>query len=205
MGRTRKKTRRRRDEDAQTITLSANWLMVALIAVIVLTGVGAAGWYFGQDDPQPTQAASANQQGEFTTLQEAPQSQPASQQASSAAQESTDSQFLGPETDAEGLAKAEAGELGQPALVWFHADWCHVCQAIKPTVAEIEKKWDGRVDLVRLNVDHPEARDAVRQYRVRGTPTFVFISPSGEIVDNMVGWAGQGHIEQKLTEMLAMN
>lgn len=31
--------------------------------------------------------------------------------------------YLGPPTDAATLALAEAGQLGQPTLVFFHADW----------------------------------------------------------------------------------
>ena len=34
-----------------------------------------------------------------------------------------ETQFLGPASDAATVALAEAGELGQPTLVWFHADW----------------------------------------------------------------------------------
>ena len=34
-----------------------------------------------------------------------------------------ETRYLGPATDPATLALAEAGELGQPALVFFHADW----------------------------------------------------------------------------------
>lgn len=34
-----------------------------------------------------------------------------------------ETRYLGPATDAAGLALAEAGQIGQPTLVWFHADW----------------------------------------------------------------------------------
>lgn len=211
MAKSHTRTRRRhQDEDAQTTTVKASWLVMGLVLIVGLVGVGAAGWYFAQrGTPTASDTAVPQQQGQFTALQE-PAAQDASspqdgQHESSVAEPPAGAKFLGPETDADGLAEAEAGQLGQPALVWFHADWCHVCQTIKPSVAQIEKKWDGKVDLVRLNVDHPEARDAVRKYRVRGTPTFVFITRSGKIIDNMVGWPGQGRVEQALTEILAMN
>ena len=70
---------------------------------------------------------------------------------------------------------------GQPTLVWFHADWCHVCQQIKPDVAELGETYEGQVHFVRLNVDHPDARGALRQYRVRATPTFVLIDADGQV------------------------
>ena len=31
--------------------------------------------------------------------------------------------YLGPASDSAAYALAEAGQLGQPTLVWFHADW----------------------------------------------------------------------------------
>ena len=34
-----------------------------------------------------------------------------------------ETKYLGPPTDMAGLSLAEAGQAGQPVLVWFHADW----------------------------------------------------------------------------------
>ncbi len=34
-----------------------------------------------------------------------------------------ETKYLDPPTDMAGLALAEAGQAGQPVLVWFHADW----------------------------------------------------------------------------------
>ncbi|MBS1251110.1 MAG: Thioredoxin [Anaerolineales bacterium] len=211
MTESRTRTRRRQQtEDTHTITVNANWLLVGLVVIIALAGVGFAGWYVAQSDSQTTTASTAPQSGQFTAFQEQSPSQDTSttqavEEQPATQNHSADSQFLGPETDVEGLGNAEAGSLGEPALVWFHADWCHVCQSIKPTVAQMEKKWDGKVDLVRLNVDHPEAREAVRKYGVRGTPTFLFITRSGKIMDTTVGWPGQGRVEQAMTEMLTLN
>jgi len=34
-----------------------------------------------------------------------------------------ETRYLGPDTDQTALEMAEAGQLGQPALIFFHADW----------------------------------------------------------------------------------
>jgi hypothetical protein len=34
-----------------------------------------------------------------------------------------ETRYLGPATDAAALTQAEAGRIGQPTLVFFHADW----------------------------------------------------------------------------------
>ena len=81
-------------------------------------------------------------------------------------------------------------EVETPTLVWFHADWCHVCQQIKPDVVNLGEAYEGKVKFVRLNVDHGESRDAVRRYGVRATPTFVLIDAQGQIQGNVPGWPG---------------
>ena len=48
-----------------------------------------------------------------------------------------ETKFLGQPTDPDGLALAEAGQAGQPTLVWFHADWCQICQQVKPEVVNL--------------------------------------------------------------------
>lgn len=50
----------------------------------------------------------------------------ASQQSGAEAAEpvaNRETRFLGPANDPASVSLAEAGELGQPTLVWFHADW----------------------------------------------------------------------------------
>jgi thiol-disulfide isomerase/thioredoxin len=48
---------------------------------------------------------------------------------------------------------ALAAELqGKPVLVDIYASWCPACKSIAPTLAEVQKKYDGKVNFVVLNV-----------------------------------------------------
>jgi thioredoxin 1 len=98
--------------------------------------------------------------------------------------------YLGLPTDPEGLALAEAGQGNQPTLVWFHADWCHVCQQIKPEVVNLGQEFEDKVKVVRLNVSDPASRAAMDRYDVRATPTFVLLDEAGQVRDNISGWPG---------------
>lgn len=98
--------------------------------------------------------------------------------------------YLGPPSDPAGMTLAETGEVGQPTLVWFHADWCHVCQQIKPQVVDLGEQYDGQIKFVRLNIDYAETRAAVQRYGVRATPTFVLFDADGELRGNVPGWPG---------------
>ena len=74
--------------------------------------------------------------------------------------------------------------------MWFHADWCHICQRVKPEVIDLGEQYDGKVKIVRLNVDYGESRAAIRQYGVRVTPTFVLFDANGQLRGNVPGWPG---------------
>jgi thiol-disulfide isomerase/thioredoxin len=101
-----------------------------------------------------------------------------------------ETRYLGQPTDPNGLAVAEAGQVGQPTLVWFHADWCHVCQQVKPEVVNLGQEFEGKVKFVRLNVDDRESQAAMRRYGVRATPTFVLLDSAGQVRGNVPGWPG---------------
>ena len=99
-------------------------------------------------------------------------------------------EFLGAADDPARLALVEAGGISQPALVWFHSDWCAVCQAIKPAVVELGRAYAGQVRFVRVNVDNQANWDAVRTYQVRGTPTFIVFRGGGQPEGRVLGWPG---------------
>lgn len=50
--------------------------------------------------------------------------------------------------------------------------------------------YDGKIKIVRLNIDHAESLAAVQRYSVRGTPTFVLFDAQGEIRGHVPGWPG---------------
>ncbi len=101
-----------------------------------------------------------------------------------------ETRYLGPASDPATVSLAEAGQLGQPTLVWFHADWCHVCQQVKPEVVNLGEAFDGKIKIVRLNVDYAENKPALQRYGVRATPTFVLIDAKGQVRGNVPGWPG---------------
>lgn len=109
------------------------------------------------------------------------------------------------ETNPAALAAAESGELGQPALVFFHADWCHICERITPEVEDLQTQYDGRVAIVRMNVDHGESRPYLEKYRVRGTPTFILFDEDGTMLATVPGWPGSDRFAQAFDQVLAAN
>ena len=109
----------------------------------------------------------------------------------------------GADTEPAGLAAAEAGRIGRPALVWFHAHWCHVCQEIRPDMTELAGAYADRLAFITMNVDHADTQPSAARYRVGGTPTFVLLDASGQVVDRRAGWLGRAAMEDMLNRAIA--
>ena len=102
----------------------------------------------------------------------------------------------------EALTAAEEGLLGTPALVMFHADWCHVCHEVMPTVHELRDRYKGELAVVKVNVDQRDP--AMAAYPVRGTPTFVLFDRHGQAMRTQRGWPGEGLMARYMDSAVAI-
>ena len=69
-------------------------------------------------------------------------------------------------------------------LVDFWADWCGPCRAVAPVLEDIAEASEGRVTLMKVNVD--ENPGLAGRYGVRSIPTILFVK-DGTVVDRVVG------------------
>lgn len=76
---------------------------------------------------------------------------------------------------------------GKPSLVEFYADWCSSCQAMVPTMANLEKTYGDRVNFVMLNVDNDKWLPEMLTYQVDGIPHFQFLDGQGEAIAHSLG------------------
>lgn len=60
-----------------------------------------------------------------------------------------------------------------PVMIDFWAPWCGPCTTISPVIDELASEYDGKVKVVKINVD--TCPDIAAKYNVRGIPNFVFL------------------------------
>ena len=102
----------------------------------------------------------------------------------------------------QGAEFSGASLLGKPAVVWFWAPWCTVCRGEAPGVADVAKRFEGKVAFVGIagRDDVPEMKKFMNEeklgffphvvdaegelwasFGITGQPGYAFISKDGKI------------------------
>lgn len=69
-------------------------------------------------------------------------------------------------------------------LVDFWAEWCGPCRAVAPILEELSNDFEGRVKIVKVNID--ENPETPVTHGVRSIPTLM-IFKGGQVLETQVG------------------
>jgi thioredoxin 1 len=84
----------------------------------------------------------------------------------------------------------------EPVVVDFWAEWCGPCRMIAPALEEISKSLNGKVKIVKLNVDQNPGTAA--KFGIMSIPTLMLFK-NGELASRQIGAAPKAKLEQWIT------
>ena len=86
-----------------------------------------------------------------------------------------------------------------PVFVDFWAEWCGPCRAIGPVLESLADDFDGKVKVVKINVD--ENGKLATEYNVNAIPSLI-IFKGGKEVDRIVGAGTKEMYAEKLNKII---
>ena len=94
---------------------------------------------------------------------------------------------------------AEVTNSTLPVVVDFWAEWCGPCKQIGPALEELSDEYEGKVKIVKVNVD--ENPNSPSQLGVRGIPA-LFLFKDGQVVSNKTGAAPKAALASWIDESI---
>ena len=92
------------------------------------------------------------------------------------------SQNISPVTDAS--FESDVLKSDKPVLVDYWAEWCGPCKLIAPILEEIAKDYDGRIKVMKMDIEANSATPP--KYGIRGIPTLMLFK-NGQVEATKIG------------------
>lgn len=86
-----------------------------------------------------------------------------------------------------------------PVIIDFYATWCGPCKALSPLIENLAEEYEGRIKVLKVDVDKNEA--LAQAARIMSIPTLFFIDREGNI-ERRVGGMPYAALTQEAEKLI---
>ncbi|MGQ1891038.1 thioredoxin [Thermophagus sp. OGC60D27] len=90
----------------------------------------------------------------------------------------------------------------KPAILDFYADWCGPCRMLSPVLEEIQKEYNGKIQVYKIDTE--KSRELSAAFGIRSLPTIVFI-PLNEKPQAVLGFVPKEQLTKMISEILKVS
>ncbi len=65
-----------------------------------------------------------------------------------------------------------------PCVIDFYADWCGPCKMVAPVLEELQKEYDGKLNIYK--VDTEDQKELSAMFGIQSIPSILFIPKEGQ-------------------------
>lgn len=68
------------------------------------------------------------------------------------------------------------GEL--PCIIDFYADWCQPCKIVAPILEELQKEYEGKINIYKIDTE--DQQELAAAFGIRSIPSMLFCPKNGQ-------------------------
>lgn len=87
----------------------------------------------------------------------------------------------------------------KPAIIDFYADWCSPCKMLAPILEEIDKEYNGKIQIYKINTE--EEQELSYAFGIQSIPSILFI-PLDDQPRMAVGALPKNNLEEIIKDVL---
>ncbi|HON97160.1 MAG TPA: thioredoxin [Bacteroidales bacterium] len=89
----------------------------------------------------------------------------------------------------------------KPAIIDFYADWCSPCKMLAPILEEIDKEYNGKIQIYKINTE--EEQELSYAFGIQSIPSILFI-PLDDQPRMAVGALPKNNLEEIIKDVLKL-